>query len=273
MCDPAITEMIRQDVLQRRAFLGACAAAGGIASVATESMAADEAPKSFRTVVDLTHPLDEDFPTYPGQSGFKVENLLKFEKDRMNVNRWQTAEHVGTHMDAPLHFSEHGLDLARIPITSLYVPLAIIDIREKADKQPDAQVTPEDLDRHVKKHGPLPQKCCVVMQSGWSRHVTSTRFRGEENNVLHFPGFHPDTTQKLIEEAQVVGLGVDTLSLDYGPSREFESHRMWLPTGRWGLECLNLSDAVPARGAYLFAGCPKVRGGTGGPTRVVAFVP
>jgi kynurenine formamidase len=244
-----------------------------VAALQTTGAAAEEPPKNFRSVVDLTHALNADFPTYPGPSGFHVEKVLSYQQDRMNVNNWQLAEHVGTHMDAPLHFSADGADLATIPVTSLFVPLVIIDIRGKSEKSVDAQVTPEDLSAHIKQHGPLPAKCCVIMQSGWSRHVSSPRYRGEDGGTLHFPGFHPDTARKLIEESQVVGMGVDTLSLDFGPSKEFETHRLWLPSGRWGLECLNLSDSVPQRGAYLFAGCPKVNLASGGPTRVVAFVP
>lgn len=270
MCHPSIPELIRRDARGRRGFLGACFAAGITAGA---SATAAESPQTFRSVVDLTHALTSDFPTYPGTSGFRIEQLLDFEQRRMNAGAWHLDEHTGTHLDVPFHFTADGSDLAEIPVTSLFTPLVIIDIRDRAERFADAEVTPEDLDADRKKHGPPPPHCCVAMRSGWSRHVATPRFRGEADGRLHFPGFHPDAIRKLLEETQAVGIGVDTLSFDHGPSKDFPSHRLWLPTGRWGIECLNLDDDVPARGAWLFAGCLKVPGGSGGPARVVAFIP
>jgi len=89
---------------------------------------------------------------------------------------------------------------------------------------------------------------------------------------LHFPGFHPDATDWLLKERQVRGMAVDTLSLDYGASKDFKTHYAWLPSGRWGLECVANLDRVPARGATLVVGAPKIRGATGGPTRLLALV-
>lgn len=272
MCHPSIPELIRRDALSRRGFLGGCVAAGAAAG-ASAAAAAEEAPRTFRGIVDLTHALTADFPTYPGTSGFRIEELLNFEQRKMNAGAWHLHEHTGTHLDVPFHFTADGSDLAAIPVTDLYAPLVVIDIRERAARVADAEVTPEDLDADRKRHGPPPPHCCVVMQSGWSRHVGTPRFRGEADGRLHFPGFHPDAIQKLLEETQAVAIGVDTLSFDHGPSADFPSHRLWLPTGRWGIECLNLAADVPARGASLFAGCLKVPGGSGGPARVVAFLP
>ena len=112
------------------------------------------------------------------------------------------------------------------------------------------------------------------MYSGWAAKVDDAAFRGaDEDGTLHFPGFHPDATQMLIENGAPRGMAVDTLSLDHGPSPDFATHYAWLPSGRWGLEALAIGPAVPATGATLFVGAPKHRGGTGGPTRALALVP
>lgn len=90
--------------------------------------------------------------------------------------------------------------------------------------------------------------------------------------MLHFPGFHPEATELLIKERQVAGMAVDTMSLDYGASKDFKTHYAWLPSGRWGLESLANLDGAPALGATLVVGAPKIRGATGGPTRVLALI-
>lgn len=107
------------------------------------------------------------------------------------------------------------------------------------------------------------------MLSGWGDHVNDPRFRNaDDDGVMHFPGFHVDAAEMLMEEADVAGIAVDTLSLDHGPSPDFATHYAWLPTNRWGLECVASLDEVPAAGATLVVGAPKHRGGTGGPARL-----
>jgi kynurenine formamidase len=76
----------------------------------------------------------------------------------------------------------------------------------------------------------------------------------------------------LMDQADVAGIAVDSLSLDHGMSQDFAVHYGWLPSGRWGLECIANLDALPASGATLIVGAPKNRGGTGGPSRVMAMV-
>ena len=111
------------------------------------------------------------------------------------------------------------------------------------------------------------------MHSGWDAHVASDKFRNADaEGVMHFPGFHPEAVAMLMEGRQVVGIGVDTLSLDYGKSKDFAVHHAWLPTNRWGIECMAGLGALPASGATLMVGAPKVKGATGGPARLFALV-
>ena len=111
------------------------------------------------------------------------------------------------------------------------------------------------------------------MNSGWGVQVPTDKFRNADaDGVMHFPGFHLEAAQMLMEEANVIGMAVDTLSLDFGQSQDFAVHYAWLPTNRWGIECIANLDALPASGATLIVGAPKFRGGTGGPSRVMAMV-
>ena len=183
-------------------------------------------------------------------------------------------EHSGTHLDAPIHFSEAGITAERIPAETLVVPLAVINVADKAAKDSDYQLSRGDLAAWERQHGRLPDNCCVAMNSGWARHVADkAKYVGKDSSgVMHFPGIHPDATAWLIKERRVAGLAVDTLSLDHGASKDFKTHLLWLPGGRWGLENVASLDSVPAVGATLVVGVAKVKGATGGPTRLFALV-
>ena len=110
-------------------------------------------PTTFSDVRDLTHPLFEGFPNSDGSKWFTKEPFLTFAKDKLNINKWTLMEHTGTHMDAPLHFSADGKSVDLIPITDLVVPLAVIDISKRAQDNPDAAVTPDDIKAWEAKNG------------------------------------------------------------------------------------------------------------------------
>ena len=222
--------------------------------------------------VDATHELHEGFPTFFGEQQFFMERKFGFEKDGFNLFELRVNEHTGTHVDAPLHFSADGDSVAEIPIASLVCPLVVIDIREKAAEDADAQLTPDDLNAWMEVNGEIPDNACVAMLSGWGEFVDSEKFRNVRGEGMHFPGFHPEAAQMLLDETTAAGIAVDTLSLDHGPSADFATHYAWLPAGRWGLECIANLERLPPTGATLVVGAPKHRGGSGGPARVVALV-
>lgn len=274
MCVPGCLEHV-QDRLSRRAALGRLGlAAGAAAAFALPRAPRAAEPRSFGRVVDLTHTLTPDFPTYFGKPQLEIEVLFNYAEHKFNMKRWSVVEHTGTHMDAPFHFSENGRTADQVPAENLVVPLVVIDIAARAAEDPDAQVTPDDIAAFEAKHGPLPDGCCVAMYSGWERHVATAKFRNsDDQGVMHFPGFHVEAAQMLMEGGRnVVGIAVDTLSLDYGPSKDFATHYAWLPTNRWGLENVKNLGTLPPVGATLVAGTPAVQGATGGPARLFALV-
>jgi len=119
----------------------------------------------------------------------------------------------------------------------------------------------------------LPENCCVAMNSGWMQHFGTDKYRNAgADGILHFPGFHPDAAKLMMGERRVVGMAVDTLSLDHGASPDFATHYAWLPSGRWGMECVANLDEVPLKGATLVVGGPKIAGATGGPSRLFALI-
>jgi kynurenine formamidase len=266
MCDACVIDAVKDRMLNRRSFFKAGAA---VAAVGTVGMAPKVMAQGASQMADMTHTLTTDFPTFFGEQQFFMDQKFNWAEHKFNLSELRVNEHTGTHVDAPLHFSEDGQSVDMIPVERLFCPLAVIDIREKAAADADAQVTPDDLKAWIAANGDIPAGACVAMNSGWSAKVATPGFRNVDGEgKMHFPGFHVEAAAMLAETGDVAGIAVDTLSLDFGISPDFATHYGWLPTGRWGLECMANMDAVPAAGATLILGAPKHAGGSGGPARV-----
>lgn len=272
MCVPGCAEMVHRALSRRGFFKGAAAASFAATFVSPDTVAA--APVKFSAAVDLTHIMSAEFPTFFGTPGIEYEKKFDFKKDGFNLYWWRLLEHAGTHMDAPIHFTESGATAEKIAVDALVVPLAVIDVTAKAAQNPDYLLSREDIAAWEKRHGRLPDNACVAMHSGWARYVgDAAKFIGKDaNGVLHFPGFSPEAAQWMLRERKIAGIAVDTLSLDHGPSKDFKTHYLWLPSGRWGLENVANLDKVPPSGATLVVGMAKVKNATGGPARLIALV-
>jgi kynurenine formamidase len=273
MCVPGCQEAVRHALSRRGFFSGAAAASFAAAAVAPRPVMA-AAARNFSTTVDLTHTMSADFPTFFGVPGISMEKQFDIKKDGFNLYWWRIVEHAGTHLDAPIHFSETGASAEKIPAETLVVPLVVVDVAAKAVQNADYLVSRDDLVAWEVKHGRLPDDCCVAMHSGWGAYVgDAAKFTGKDAaGTFHFPGFGADAADWLLKERKVTGIAVDTLSLDHGPSKDFKVHYAWLPAGRWGLENVANLDKVPPVGATLVAGVAKVKDATGGPARLIALV-
>lgn len=275
MCDACVIETVKAQ-MSRRGLLGGVAAlaAGGLAVKAGLSPAqAAEKPKSFTRAVDLTYKLTTDFPTFFGTPAFEEEYQFSYDKQKFNLKVLKYAEHIGTHFDSPFHFSPDGKSIDEVPVENLVCPLAVIDVKAKAASNADYQLTPDDIKAYEAKNGPIPEGACVAMNSGWQAHFGTPKYRGQDDaKKLHFPGFHKEATDFLLKERAVNGIAVDTLSLDHGASPDFAVHYSWLPSGRYGIECIANLDQLPPAGATLVGGAPKFARATGGPGRVIALV-
>ncbi|MFN3641618.1 MAG: cyclase family protein [Gemmobacter sp.] len=271
MCHHCIIDRVRDSMLSRRSFFQFGAGAAAAATVAAAP--APARAQGPRQVHDLTHLLTEDFPTFFGDQWAFRSKVFDIDTQGLYGNEWTLNEHVGTHIDAPAHFSKDGLQVHQIPVEKLVAPLCVVDIREKVAADPDATLTPDDLRAWIAAHGPIPDGACIAMLSGWDAHVRTPKFRNaDDKGVMHFPGFHGETAQMMLEETTAVGLAVDTLSQDPGGSTDIPVHLTWLPANRWGLECVANLAALPATGATIIAAAPKLDGGSGGSTRVLALV-
>jgi kynurenine formamidase len=274
MCDICVMNKVKERMLSRRDFFkGSAAMAAGAAAIGfAGAPTALRAQAAGSSVVDMTHTLSADFPTYFGQPQFAAEQVFNFADNGFNLFNLTINEHTGTHIDAPLHFSADGTSVDEIALGDLVVPLCVVDIAARAAGDADTQVTPDDLRAWIAAHGEIPEGACVAMHSGWAGKVGTEAFRNFDGAAQHYPGFHVEAVQMLMEETGARSIAVDTLSLDHGISADFAAHYAWLPSGRFGIECLAGLDQVPASGATLIVGAPKHRGGTGGPARIFALV-
>lgn len=224
-------------------------------------------------LVDLTHPLDERSVYFPGGSPFCLENTADISQGYY-MNRFSMGEHTGTHLDAPAHFSAGQAFVDEIPLESLVAPAAVIDVEEKVEKNSDYLLTVEDIRSWEGRHGTLPEGAVVVMKTGWEKRAgRQEKYRNEDSSgTLHFPGFSKESAEFLLRERRISGIAIDTLSLDYGPSKDFPVHRVMLGGGKYQIENLRNLDSIPPAGATLII-CPlKIRKGSGAPARVVALL-
>ena len=226
-------------------------------------------------VIDMTYPLTTDFPLYPVYDPVRVAEKFSCEKDGFCVKSWAFDEHSGTHVDAPAHFGDGAATVDQIVPEELILPVAVLDIRERVEHDHDATVTPDDVLDWERRHGPLPERCAVFALTGWGTrvHDPAAYLNADAGGTMHTPGFSAELSDFLKDEhSGVRAIGLDTASLDIGASADFPAHVSWLPSGRYGIENLANMDQLPPLGAVAIVGAPRLAGGSGGPTRVLALV-
>jgi kynurenine formamidase len=232
--------------------------------------------------VDLTHAYSDETIYWPTDSlGFQFEELAFGETDLgyfYSAYRFGSAEHGGTHLDAPFHFSRGGDSVEEIPLERLLGAAVVIDVTDRVT--PDYLVAVEDLERFEDEHGEIPDGAIVLIRTGWSeRWPDRTAYLGTalEGQAaipeLHFPGLHPDAASWLAENRSIDALGIDTPSIDYGQSTDFATHVVLYGANIPGLENVANLAELPETGAFVVALPMKIEGGSGAPVRIVAFVP
>ncbi|MFQ5779394.1 MAG: cyclase family protein [Nitrospiria bacterium] len=225
-------------------------------------------------IIDLTYPLNERTQVWPGGLPFMKELIVDYDKGYRLFN-FTMAENVGTHVDAPAHFIKGGISIDQIPLTLLIGPAVVLNAVEQVTKNPDYLLTVDDLDRWEKAHGRIPQVAVVLMYTGWGARWNDTkRYRNmDKKEVMHFPGFSAAAARFLVQHRKINGIGIDTLSLDHGPSTDFPVHKVMLSAGKYQIENLADLDKLPPRGAVLFVLPIKVGEGSQAEARVIAIAP
>jgi len=231
----------------------------------------------FRAVLDLTHALGENNPAYEqaAEPPFHAKTVGTIEKNLYFAREICLPEHFGTHLDAPAHFARGQWTVDQIPPERFIAPLVVLDVRSRAAANPDYQLSAADVSAWEKLHAQVPPGSVVVANTGWgSRWSSPEQYRNaDRKGVMHFPGYSLAAARLLVEERKVYGLGIDTLSIDYGPSQDFPVHRYTLAHRLYHLENVADLDRLPARGSTVVVAPIKLEGGSGGPVRIFALVP
>jgi kynurenine formamidase len=275
MCAPSVIEAVKND-LSRRGFLAAVG--GAVAALAPEPALAQAKPvrlaNGFRTVYDLTHTFSPQIPVFPAFKPVQIRQRFTIAKDGFFANEITFDEHTGTHLDAPIHFVADRPSADRLAPDRFFAPLAVVSIEARAAKDPDAVVTVDDVLAWERRHGRLPSGAFVAMHSGWDARIgDANRFLNKDaQGTMHAPGFSEEAARFLAQERDIVGAGVDTLSLDVASAQKFVAHLALLGAGKYAVELMANLATVPPAGATLIVGGPKHQGASGGPVRVFAVV-
>jgi len=247
----------------RRVRRSLCWSAALLVSLSA-SAARGQAPPVHRAmrVLDLGHPLRAADPSWDGKPAFEREGTPR-------NGRFESQEHFGTHLDAPSHFGG-AWTVDRIPPERLVRPGVCINVTGKPE---DYQVTAADLKAWESAHGAIPDGAVVFIATGWdARWPDRAAYMNERRGVKHFPGIGVDAARYLVER-KVAGIGIDTPSVDYGPSTQFETHNITNPANIYHIENARGLTTLPPSGFTVVVAPINLAGGSGGPTRVLALLP
>lgn len=232
--------------------------------------------------IDLTHEYSEETLYWPTSNPFQLDTTFVGVTDAgfyYESYEFRSAEHGGTHLDAPIHFYENRLTVEEIPLEQLTGRAVVVDVSNMALANRDYQIMIEDITTWEEEHGGIPEAAILLFNTGFGEYwpnaenYLGTDKKGEEGVAeLSFPGIHPDTARWLIENRSIKAVGLDTPSLDYGRSVQFETHQILFEQNIPGFENVANLDRLPPTGAYVIALPMKIKGGSGAPLRIVAHI-
>jgi len=234
-------------------------------------------------IIDLSHDYSSETIYWVTAKEFKLDTVFNGKTDQgfyYSANNFETAEHGGTHIDAPIHFSENSQTVDQIPLEKLVGKAIKIDISEKAITNPDYLISIEDLMNWETKEGmQIPDKSIVLLQTGYSQYYPDAlKYLGTDKRgtdavkELHFPGLSPEAANWLIKNRNIKAIGIDTASIDYGQSQSFQTHVNLMSHNISAFENLTNLDKLPSKNFHIVALPMKIKGGSGAPLRIVAFL-
>ncbi|MDX1485602.1 MAG: cyclase family protein [Alphaproteobacteria bacterium] len=232
--------------------------------------------------VDLTHPFNHRSVYWPTAKTFsKTEVFHGHTKGGWfySAYNFSAAEHGGTHIDAPIHFAENKHTVDRVPVQQLIGPGVVIDVSRQAAADRDYRASAADIRAFERRHGMIPEGAIVLINTGRAKlYPDRERYMGTAERgpaavaKLHFPGLGVDGAELLISR-RVGAVGIDTPSIDYGQSKDFATHVKLMTNNIPAFENIADMSGLPPTGTKIVALPMKIEGGSGGPLRIVAFLP
>jgi kynurenine formamidase len=233
-------------------------------------------------IVDLTYAFDANSVYWPTAEQFKLETDFEGMTDKgyfYSAYRYSAAEHGGTHLDSPVHFAKGRYTVDELPLQQLIGAAIVIDVTAQCATNPDYLVSVADFENWEKRNGKIPAGTIVLLRTGFGKFYPDrkkylgTEERGAEAVAkLHFPGLDPAAARWIVASRSIKAIGLDTASIDYGQSTLFESHRALFEKNVPAFENVANLDQLPAKGFSVIALPMKIRGGSGGPLRIIAVL-
>ncbi len=234
------------------------------------------------TIVDLSYPFDSETVYWPTAEPFHLKKDFEGVTEKgfyYSAYKYSGSEHGGTHLDAPVHFSQGRHTVDQIPLEQLMGSGIVVDVTKQCENNSDYQVTTKDFLAWEKKNGRLPNGAMVLLRTGFGKfYPHRKKYLGTEERgagaiaKLHFPGLHPDAARWLTVNRSIKAIGLDTASIDYGQSTLFESHRILFDKNIPAFENVANLHRLPAKRFSVIALPMKIKGGSGGPLRIIAIL-
>jgi arylformamidase len=207
-------------------------------------------------IYDLTVPLTNGMPIYPGDSGIEIRDWASLARgDTANVSVLNLGAHTGTHVDAPAHFIEGAAKVESLQLEVLIGEAEVVEVPHESSVIDEAFVL---------------QHC----RPGTIRLLFKTRnsafWAASQNDFRHDYTYLELAAAKRLVELGTRLVGIDYISIEQFGQERHETHHALLAQGVVILEGLNLSD-VPA-GKYELICLPlRIRSGLGdgAPARAV----
>jgi kynurenine formamidase len=220
-------------------------------------------------LVDLTHTLDENSPSWDGTCGFKHAIKLDYEECstgvKFRVGQFKMNAGIGTHIDAPNHCISGGKAIDQLLLDNLVSPCIVIDISTKAHE--NYCVSIQDITEFERTYGIILESTFVMIKTGWDRFWHEPE---KYRNNLVFPSVSEEAARLLVERG-VSGIGIDTLSPDCLKSG-FPVHQAFLSAGKYIVENAANLDILPPNGSFIMVLPIKVKGATEAPVRLIGLI-
>jgi kynurenine formamidase len=233
--------------------------------------------------IDLSHEFSSETIYWPTAESFHLDTVFNGMTEKgyfYAANNFSAAEHGGTHMDSPIHFAKGAKTVEQIPVEQLIGEAVVIDVTEQAMKNPDYLVGISDFENWELKHSMIPDNAIVLLNTGYGKfYPDKQKYMGTDQrgdgavSLLHFPGLDPKAAEWLVNNRKISAIGLNTPSIDYGQSTLFESHRILFAKNIPAFENVANLEMLPPTGSFVLALPMKIKGGSGAPLRMVAFIP
>lgn len=232
----------------------------------------------YRKIIELSQPLDEKITSWPDdktpEKPFVKKILSRYKENGFYYNLISFPEHTATHIDAPVHLCEGKYSIDQIPVENFIMNACVIDTKTKVKKDPDYQLLIDDILFWEKINGKIKSNSFIIMRTDWSEywHKPAQYLNIDNSGIMHFPGFSPDSVEFLVRERAICGIGVETLSIDPGYSRDFLVHKILFENNKFAIENLTNIKFLPLKNFKIIALPLKIVEGSGSPVTVIGLI-